>query len=68
VFERFYKSDKAHTIGKDSGTGLGLSICKRIIEMHGQTIRLVPMQKGASFEFTLRKANTARKAGNRNIE
>ena len=68
VFERFYKSDKAHTIGKNSGTGLGLSICKRIIEMHGQTIRLVPMQKGAAFEFTLRKAPIARKANNRSAE
>ncbi|MBE0600290.1 MAG: HAMP domain-containing protein [Firmicutes bacterium] len=68
VFERFYKSDKAHTIGKDSGTGLGLSICKRIIEMHGQTIRLVPMPKGAAFEFTLRKAASTRKTGNRSAE
>ena len=68
VFERFYKSDKAHTIGKDSGTGLGLSICKRILEMHGQSIRLVPTQKGAAFEFTLRKANTARKVTNRSAE
>lgn len=68
VFERFFKSDKAHTIGKDSGTGLGLSICKRIIEMHGQTIRLVPTQKGAAFEFTLRKAEAARKSNNRGME
>ena len=63
VFERFYKSDKAHTVGKDSGTGLGLSICKRIIEMHGQTIRLVPMAQGAAFEFTLRKGTPVRKQG-----
>ncbi|MFH1880924.1 MAG: HAMP domain-containing sensor histidine kinase, partial [Bacillota bacterium] len=68
VFERFYKSDKAHTIGKDSGTGLGLSICKRIIGMHGQTIRLVPMQKGAAFEFTLRKGIAPRKPSHRNAE
>ncbi len=68
VFERFYKSDKAHTIGKDSGTGLGLSICKRIIEMHGQSIRLMPMPKGAAFEFTLRKAAVSRKPGSRSAE
>lgn len=68
VFERFYKSDKAHTIGKDSGTGLGLSICKRIIEMHGQSIRLMPVPKGAGFEFTLRKAAVTRKPGNRSAE
>ncbi|MBN1777457.1 MAG: HAMP domain-containing protein [Clostridiales bacterium] len=68
VFERFYKSDKAHTVGKDSGTGLGLSICKRIVEMHGQTIRLVPTQKGAAFEFTLRKTVATRKPIARNTE
>jgi signal transduction histidine kinase len=51
IFERFYKADKAHTSGK--GTGLGLSICKRIVEMHGQTIRLLPRNEGAAFEVTL---------------
>jgi len=68
VFERFYKSDKAHTVGKDSGTGLGLSICKRIMEMHGQNIRLVPMQKGAAFEFTLQKGIAPRKLMHHNAE
>ncbi len=53
VFERFYKADKAHTSGK--GTGLGLSICQRILEAHGQTIRLLPTERGAAFEFTLEK-------------
>ncbi len=51
IFDRFYKADKAHTSGK--GTGLGLSICKQIMEMHGQTIRLLPGDEGASFLFTL---------------
>ena len=51
VFDRFYKADKAHTVGK--GTGLGLSICKRIMERHGQNIRLLPADAGATFEFTL---------------
>jgi signal transduction histidine kinase len=53
IFERFYKADKAHTAGK--GTGLGLSICRRILEAHGQTIRLLPTERGAAFEFTLEK-------------
>ena len=53
VFDRFYKADKAHTVGK--GTGLGLSISKCILDKHGQSIRLVPSEKGATFEFTLEK-------------
>lgn len=51
VFERFFTADRAHTSGK--GTGLGLSICQRILEMHGQKIRLMDTQEGAAFAFTL---------------
>ncbi len=54
VFDRFYKADKAHTVGK--GTGLGLAICYRIMERHGQRIRLVSGEGGAEFEITLEKA------------
>ena len=54
IFERFYKADKAHTTGK--GTGLGLAICRRIMEKHGQQIRLVSGEKGAEFEITLETA------------
>ena len=51
IFERFFTGDRAHTAGK--GTGLGLSICKRIMEMHGQSIRLLDTEEGAAFRFTL---------------
>ena len=51
VFERFFTADRAHTSGK--GTGLGLSICQRILEMHGQKIRLLDTEVGAAFAFTL---------------
>lgn len=51
VFERFFTADRAHTSGK--GTGLGLSICQRILEMHGQKIRLLDTVEGAAFTFTL---------------
>ena len=51
IFDRFFTVDRAHTAGK--GTGLGLSICQRIIEMHGQSLRLLDTEKGASFRFTL---------------
>lgn len=51
LFERFYKVDKAHTSGK--GTGLGLSICKQIMDLHGQTLEVLPLETGAGFCFTL---------------
>lgn len=53
LFDRFFKADKAHTVGQ--GTGLGLAICKRIMEKHGQQIRLVSGENGAEFEITLEK-------------
>lgn len=52
VFERFFTADRAHTSGK--GTGLGLSICQRIMQMHGQSIRLDDTEEGTSFTFTLK--------------
>ena len=54
VFERFFTAERAHTSGK--GTGLGLSICQRILEMHGQRIRLLDTEEGAAFAFTLELA------------
>lgn len=35
------------------GTGLGLAICKRIMDKHGQSLRLLDTKEGAAFEFTL---------------
>ena len=57
VFERFFTADRAHTAGK--GTGLGLSICQRIMDMHGQSIRLLDTREGAAFAFTLARADIA---------
>lgn len=51
IFDRFFTADRAHTAGK--GTGLGLSICKAIMDMHGQSIRLLDTEEGAAFQFTL---------------
>ena len=50
-------ADRAHTAGK--GTGLGLSICRRIAEMHGQTLKLLDTEEGAAFRFTLEYAPDA---------
>ena len=30
-----------------------LSICKQIMEMHRQTIEVLPLESGAAFRFTL---------------
>ena len=54
IFDRFFTADRAHTSGK--GTGLGLSICRRIMEMHGQSLRLLDTDTGAAFRFTLEHA------------
>lgn len=54
IFERFYKADHSHSSGE--GVGLGLAICKAILERHGQSIRLLPGDQGAAFQFTLDKA------------
>jgi signal transduction histidine kinase len=54
IFDRFFTVDRAHTAG--TGTGLGLSICRRIMEMHGQSLRLLDTDEGAAFRFTLEHA------------
>ena len=50
IFDRFTKLNSFV-----QGTGLGLSICKRIMEMHGQTLRLKDTEEGTAFAFTLEK-------------
>ncbi len=60
IFDRFYKADKAHTSGM--GTGLGLSIVKKILEQHGQDIRVSSSKGGgAEFTFTLEAAQAPEK-------
>ena len=61
IFERFFTADRAHTSGK--GTGLGLSICQRIMEMHGQSIRLLDTQEGAALAFTLALGTRPQRGG-----
>jgi len=51
VFERFYQSDKMRTRG---GAGLGLAIARRIVELHGRTIRAASSPgHGTTFAFDL---------------
>jgi len=56
VFERFYRTENAHSRDK-TGTGLGLSIVKHIIDAHDQTINVRSrVGVGTTFAFTLRKS------------
>jgi len=57
IFERFYKTDKAH--GRSvSGSGIGLSIVKRIIKQHDEEVWVESeKEKGATFTFTLKCAD-----------
>ncbi|MDW7730802.1 MAG: response regulator [Methanolobus sp.] len=53
VFERFKRLHKENI----RGTGIGLAIVKRIVDLHGEDVRVVdnPEGKGSIFWFTLKK-------------
>jgi GAF domain-containing protein len=53
LFQEFQQADSS-TTKKKGGTGLGLAISKKIIEMHGGSVRLdSKLGKGSTFSFTV---------------
>ncbi|MEO8737053.1 MAG: ATP-binding protein [Edaphobacter sp.] len=59
IFERFYRVDKARS-RESGGTGLGLAIARRVVQMHGGTIRAESvLNSGSTFIFTLPRAGKA---------
>ena len=53
IFERFYRVDKSRS-RNSGGAGLGLAIAQRIVELHGQAIRVRSrVGEGSTFSFRL---------------
>ncbi len=53
IFERFYRVENSRS-EKTGGTGIGLAIAKRIILMHGGTIKADSGMEGTTFEVILK--------------
>lgn len=55
LFDRFYQADTSRAAG--GGFGLGLALVKRIVELHGWTVRVKStVGKGTTFTIPFRKA------------
>jgi signal transduction histidine kinase len=54
-----YRIFEALFTTKAKGTGLGLALCRRIVESHGGTIVLEPLEAGASFLVSIPDAGPA---------
>jgi len=52
IFDRFWRGDPARTRQEGAGSGLGLAIARRLVELHGGTIR-AESQVGAGTTFII---------------
>jgi signal transduction histidine kinase len=50
IFDRFYRSAKARAL---PGSGLGLAIVRRIADMHGGTVEVIPRPQGVTFRISV---------------
>ena len=54
VFEEFTVSSRTQSFA--GGRGVGLAVCKKVIELHGGTIKAESKRMGTTIWFTLPKA------------
>jgi two-component system, OmpR family, phosphate regulon sensor histidine kinase PhoR len=54
VFDRFFKADRSRSrADPDAGSGLGLAIARKIVDLHGGSIRAESAGPGAGSSFTV---------------
>lgn len=58
IFNPFYRISSRLTDGV-TGTGIGLSIARQLAQMHGGTLTLMPVEKGALFQVKIRTPGVA---------
>jgi signal transduction histidine kinase len=60
IFDRFYRVEKSRSRA-GGGSGIGLTIAKRLVELHGGSIRVESdgLGKGSTFSFSLPLLNEA---------
>ena len=56
IFQKFYQADRSHF---SAGNGVGLAIAKRIVELHGGTIRVQSTGGAVIFTVELPKGDRA---------